>query len=291
MRRAVLAIALAAVAVAAACAPKPTLQASWPRADSERTVSQPAQEAVWPLTGKPALDATSAATPSVVLAVTGAPSAALPGIESADVVFEIVPGGQPRRVAVFHSSLPAAAGPLRTTSSGDRAIATAFSATLAGGSGSLADVASVASAPATSAGAPPVLPFAAESALPASSTPAAGLRFMLWQGTQAEWRWDKAAERYQRFVGGKASTASPGVPVRASNVIVMWTLRPNGWPGSTLAGVGRASIFLGGRKIAGSWEATGGAPAFYDTSRAPVSLRPGNTWIEVIGNAEDIVVR
>lgn len=282
---------LAGVLALSACAPKPSLESRWPRADTERTVSEPSHDVAWPLTGKPALDETAAATPVVVLAVGAAPAAALPGLDSADVVFEIAVGATPRRLALFQSSLPAGAGPLRGATPPDDAVAAAYRGTLAQGAGVFADVASLAAAPASSAAAPPAMLFSASSEPSPQSAAAAGVRFTLVPGTEAEWRYDKASGRYQRFVGGKASSAAAGMPLRATNVVVMWAINPTGWPGGALAGVGRASVFFGGRKVSGSWEATGGAPAFKDASGAAVALLPGNTWIEVIDNAANIVVR
>lgn len=276
-----------------ACAPAARLDARWPRADGERTVAGPSSDALWPLTGKPALDDSAAASPAVMLAVSDTPAAAsLPGLDSADVVFEITVGTSDVIAAVFHSSLPAAAGPLRDPTGPDATLAAAYRAKLVGrgqAGKALADVAALAAAPATGGAPPSVVAFASKPT-GASIGSASQIDVPLAGGSTAEWRYDAGSGGYQRFVDAKPALAAGGRVIRTTNVIVMW-VPPAAWPGAVMAGSGRASVFCGAGKYVGSWETSGGPPVFRDRDGAPIALLPGSTWIEVIGTATNIVLR
>jgi hypothetical protein len=291
----VLALALAL----SACAPKAELEAHWPRADRERVVPQPALAATWPLTGKPALDATSAMSPAVVLAVADEPAAAsLPGLDSADVVYEVALGSNDAIAAVFHSSLPPSAGPLRDATRADTALASAYRAGVSGRvpgrQEGLVDVAALAAAAtaatSTAQGGPPPMAFASQLTSTAPG-PAAQIVVPLADGSTAEWHYDVASGSYQRFVDARPALAAGGKVIRATNVIVMWVPPANAWPNGAMSGSGRASVFATGGKTVGSWNAAGAPPSFADTAGVPVSLLPGNTWIEVVGTATNIVLR
>jgi hypothetical protein len=291
--RTALALAVLIAVLVAGCAPKASLEAHWPRADAERTVARPADAVVWPLTGKPALDASAAASPVVVLPVSDEPAgASLPGLDSADVVYEIAVGSTDRILAVFHSALPAAAGPLRQAEGGDASLASAYGASLAKSRQSgLADVASLASAVTSPGAAPPSMAFTA----PAVEAIRGGNRAMLVSipladGSKVDWRFDTATGGYQRFVDSKPALASGTTLLRSTNVAVLWASSGTVWPPTPLYGRGRASVFMGQRRFLGSWEASGGPPVLRDQQGQPVALAPGNTWFEVVGNATDIVL-
>jgi hypothetical protein len=291
-RTVVLVAALGAVLLAG-CAPKATIQVRWPRAVSERSIPRPAASVTWPLTGKPALDETAAASPVVALAVNGEPaSASLPGLDSADVVYEIAMGSTDRLLALFHSSLPAKAGPLRAAEPSDVSLATAYGARLvqhAGPGPALADVASAASGAGTGT-APAQMAFGAAPATPRGSWVKL-VSIPLADGSKAEWRFDLPSNSYQRFVDSKPALASGTRLLRATNVVVVWAPPPAAWPPTPMYGSGRASIFLADRRFVGSWEASGGPLVLRDETGAPLKLLPGNTWVEVIGTATDIVLQ
>ncbi|MFE6969037.1 DUF3048 domain-containing protein [Isoptericola sp. NPDC057653] len=79
---------------------------------------------VWPLTGKRTGTAKVPARPAVAVKIENS-TAARPqrGLQSADIVWEqVVEGGISRYVAVYHSSLPSAVGPVRSVRPMDPAI-------------------------------------------------------------------------------------------------------------------------------------------------------------------------
>lgn len=291
MRRS-MTIAVAAVLLAvSACAPKVALQ-QWPRAESERTYDGPAEDLKWPLTGKPALDASAAASPAVLLPIADAAvGGPLPGIESADVTYEFSGATAGRITALFQSSLPAAAGPLRPADALDRALARLYRTALiarASGSGSLADVATLASRVSTASSTPPFGSFSGEATVSASLTVK---RLSVPVGVATvDWRYDSARASYVRYVGGKPQFGTRASQVRVANVVVMWA-RSTDASSAPLDAGGRASVFSLGRQAPGTWEASGTPPAFRDESGMPIRLVPGSTWIEVIPSAANILVR
>jgi len=113
------------------------------------------------------------------------------------------------------------------------------------------------------------------------------------------WRYDAATRMYARSINGNAhKDAVSGKQLRARNVVVLWVqIKP--YPGDkhnvveiTLAGSGRASVFFGGQRVDGTWEAgTDAPPKFKTADGKPIKLDPGNTWIQVIGSGQNIVMK
>lgn len=114
--------------------------------------------------------------------------------------------------------------------------------------------------------------------------------------TKSSWRYDPATRTYARSINGTAhKDAVTGKQLTSRNVIVMWAnITP--YPGDThgvvqiaLTGSGRVSVFIGGQRVDGTWEAgTDAPPRFKDATGAPIKLDPGNTWIQVIGTTQNI---
>lgn len=104
------------------------------------------------------------------------------------------------------------------------------------------------------------------------------------------WKWDATKKVYVRYHYDKPHVDSDGEPVVATNVVVMWakyTPQSKLNKGSitydiTLGGTGKASLFIGGARIDGTWTADRTTPPrFTDSSGKTVRLNPGTTWFEV----------
>lgn len=288
MRRALFACTLFAAVLLSGCRSAPArIEAHWPRADVERTVAQPSDAGTWPLTGKPALDASAVAEPAIAVAVADRGGAALPGLDSADLVFELATA-PPRILALFHSALPAAAGPLRRGVPDDRALTASYHAALLGGAAGTADVARATVSTTTELGGPPMLAFAAQQIAPLAGSKVGSL--VLRPGDwDVEWRYDPGADAYLRFVGGAQQRGTGATPLQATNVAVVWSRTVDA--GTTLDGSGRASLFMQGRKFSGSWETSGGPLRFRDENGQLLPLFAGDTWVEVLPTAATITVR
>lgn len=106
------------------------------------------------------------------------------------------------------------------------------------------------------------------------------------------WNYDAAARAYLRVNNGKPFTdVGTNQQVRATNVVIMWAQHnaaSSDVTGSTtfdivLAGTGRASIFRGGQRYDGTWEAARDAPpVFKADDGTQLKLSPGNTWVQVV---------
>jgi hypothetical protein len=113
---------------------------------------------------------------------------------------------------------------------------------------------------------------------------------------KVQWRYDAASRTYARSINGKAhKDAVSGKQLTARNVVVIWA-KITPYPGDThnvvdikLTGSGRASVFTGGQRVDGTWEAGTEAPPIFKTADGkPIKLDPGNTWIQVMGSTQNI---
>jgi hypothetical protein len=219
----------------------------------------PAVPATWPLTGLP-----GEVVERTALAVkVENPSDARPqsGLEAADVVWEeMVEGGISRFVAVYHSQLPDAVGPVRSVRPMDGAIAGPTGGILAcsggqsrfiektrdaglqviveGGSGYFrstdrrsphnlyvrpAEI--IARADSSHKGSPlPEFVFAANAATATAAvagSPITKLNVTISSVAKPDWTWDAATGKFLRAEKGTPSLSASGVRLSADNVIVL----------------------------------------------------------------------
>jgi hypothetical protein len=107
--------------------PKPVAAITPETKVSEGTVTT-AAGAPAPLTGVPDASGAAASRPSIAVKIDNAPEARpQSGLDVADIVYEeVVEGGVTRLIAVFHSTAPALAGPVRSVRPMDPDILSAF---------------------------------------------------------------------------------------------------------------------------------------------------------------------
>ena len=132
------ALALTLAIWSVGCSSGSEVVASWPTADGERAIPEPAEPLRWPLTG---LDAPSedAITQRVLsVKIENSPSARpQSGLQAADVVYETVTeGGITRFNALFHSTSPDPIGPVRSARLSDITIVPQYGALFAFSGGS-----------------------------------------------------------------------------------------------------------------------------------------------------------
>jgi len=113
---------------------------------------------------------------------------------------------------------------------------------------------------------------------------------------KSQWKYNKTTGLYARSINGVPhKDAVTGKQLTARNVVVMWA-KISPYPGIHknvvqigLTGSGRVSVFIGGQRIDGTWEAgTDAAPTFKAADGKPIKLAPGNTWIQVMGTTQSI---
>ena len=114
-------------------------------------------------------------------------------------------------------------------------------------------------------------------------------------GSQVEYRYDPASQRYLRFQGDAPHLdGNTGVQLSLDNVIVQYapheetdivedslgskSIRIN------LFGSNRAILFRDGLAFAGRWQSLtrGDLPRFFDQSGREIPLKPGQTWISIV---------
>ena len=98
------------------CKKQAEVVASWPAADSERSVVKPAEPPRWPLTGLEAPSAEAVTQRVVSVKIENSPEARpQTNLQLADVVYEsVTEGGITRFNAIFHSQSPDLIGPVRS---------------------------------------------------------------------------------------------------------------------------------------------------------------------------------
>jgi hypothetical protein len=112
----------------------------------------------------------------------------------------------------------------------------------------------------------------------------------------AEWDWDEASGTYLRSMDDATVDAGTNERVAATNLIVLRTSYVDAPDGKTLFislnGTGDATLFIGGKRIDGTWESDGTTPPrFKDASGAPLLLTPGGTtWFQVLDPTWDLTV-
>jgi hypothetical protein len=100
--------------------------------------------------------------------------------------------------------------------------------------------------------------------------------------------YDPSSDAYLRFMNGKVfKSAETGKQVSVKNLIVQhstYVTRAGAhlkvWD---LVGSGTANIYIGGKRIKGSWEkkTEDSETVYYDDKGQQIVLKPGNTWIEL----------
>jgi len=113
------------------------------------------------------------------------------------------------------------------------------------------------------------------------------------------WKYDVARHVYKRSINGKPHVDRvSGVQYTARNVVVLWATERRYTAAHNaqlleigLTGTGRASVFRDGQRYDGTWQASATSPPVLRASDGSlIGLDAGNTWFQVIGNDQDIMM-
>jgi hypothetical protein len=133
----------------------------------------------------------------------------------------------------------------------------------------------------------------------ASATAASVINVPVSTINKVTWRYNADSKTYSRSINGTAhKDAISGKQLTSRNVVVLWT-KITPYPGDKkgvvdikLTGSGKVSVFIGGRRIDGTWEAgTDAPPVFKSADGKPIKLDPGNTWIQTLNTTQKITVK
>ncbi len=241
------------------------------------------------------------------------------GLDVADVVYEeVVEGGITRFWAVFDSAAPDRVGPIRSVRRMDADIVSPLGGVVAYSGGTEPNVALIRQTPVIwvdgsnaadaffrerSRDAPhnlyarpsrlwrrggrPVPPASLFAFLPPrqafAGEPVGRVTVGFRPGYEATYSYDHATETWKRSHEFVAFEADSGAQIAPVNVIVQF-VRYDGAGDGQLIGTGDAWVLSGGRMVKGRWsKSTASDPTrFSDVAGAPIRLRPGRTWVELL---------
>ena len=137
-------------------------------------------------------------------------------------------------------------------------------------------------------GGPPVPPkplfqYLALTAAPVTAQGVLGMHVRFEAGYDPTWTWDGSTGTWKRAIGGVPQTVVGGTQIAPANVVVQFTPY-SGEAEAQTVGEGDAWIFSDGTVRTGRWVRPDRAqPAHYvDAAGAPILLRPGRTWVELL---------
>jgi hypothetical protein len=134
----------------------------------------------------------------------------------------------------------------------------------------------------------------------ASTPTVTSVTVLFSSSNKVTWAYDKVSARYARSINGKPHLDKVSrKQLTARNVVVLWARITNYVKGShgqvvdiELTGTGRASVFRDGQRIDGTWEAGATTPPRLKTADGrSIKLDPGNTWFQVIGSDQNIIMK
>jgi hypothetical protein len=122
---------------------------------------------------------------------------------------------------------------------------------------------------------------------------APSIRLDMSGGAHPTWTWDEAEGVWQRSERDTPAEAASGARLTAVNVVAMEVeVRTaqgrdpagNTIPESIVIGEGAGFVATGGKFLEITWakDATTSVPTLTDASGQPVTLAPGNTWVELV---------
>ena len=111
------------------------------------------------------------------------------------------------------------------------------------------------------------------------------------------WTWDAATQSWDRTLFGQPDVTGTGVRESPKNVVVMFVDYVNGIGTeasyANLQGSGPVTIFTDGKKEVGTWSrgsSKGDVVTYQSANGAPMSLTPGQTWVELLNTGAALSV-
>ena len=143
---------------------------------------------------------------------------------------------------------------------------------------------------------PPGPLFTYSTALPAGAVPGSGasVHIPFSSSSDVTWQWSTSVAKYLRSYSGEPDTLLDGTQTAATNVVVMTVQTYTGpWLENdvggyevevTATGSGPLVVMRNGVAISGTWTRPNlnQPAALTTTGGAPITLQPGNTWVELV---------
>jgi Protein of unknown function (DUF3048) N-terminal domain/Protein of unknown function (DUF3048) C-terminal domain len=143
----------------------------------------------------------------------------------------------------------------------------------------------------------PPQPLFGYSATPPAGTPAASVNINFSGTSNVTWTYNPTTSQFERFYNGTTpDTLADGTQNAAANVVVQYVHISYGpWLENSEGGLevqadlypdasGQAQVFRNGVEITGTWQraALGSPTQFLTTAGTPITLQPGQTWVELV---------
>lgn len=144
-------------------------------------------------------------------------------------------------------------------------------------------------------------PSPAKSVSPVAEPAGKAVSFSFGGSTVTRYAYDSATGEYRRFVGGSPFLLENKSQVHARNVLVLKVKISQGQtrdaagnysPEMSVVGSGEAIVLAGGRASTVTWvrDSLSEHTRLVDAKNKPVSLRPGNTWIHLLGSDRPVTI-
>jgi Protein of unknown function (DUF3048) N-terminal domain/Protein of unknown function (DUF3048) C-terminal domain len=106
------------------------------------------------------------------------------------------------------------------------------------------------------------------------------------------WTWDATKNVFTRSQNGKADVDNAGDPISAVNVVsIRVKLKTiSHTPVSQLIGTNKATVSTGGKTVEGTYTKASLTDPIHlkDSSGNPITLAPGNTWVEIVATGGSV---
>lgn len=141
--------------------------------------------------------------------------------------------------------------------------------------------------------------YALAPALPTAvseGTPNSGLQLRFSDARWPAWAWDAAAARWLRSQEGEPDLDSADAQLGASNVVTMRVeIDRDSYedvPRTIMIGSGELWVSTGGKTVHGVWhkDSAAGSIRLISDIGTPITLAPGNTWVELVPSDGSIEV-
>ncbi|HUZ44407.1 MAG TPA: DUF3048 domain-containing protein [Acidimicrobiales bacterium] len=131
-------------------------------------------------------------------------------------------------------------------------------------------------------------------------TPVASVHIPFSGTSNETWAWSPTAKAWMLSYSGVASITNSGVPVSAANVVIEHVVTTTGpWLENdvggyevevTSAGSGQLQVLRNGEMVTGTWQRSGLRSPLQLLSSAgtPLTLQPGNTWVELVPDSINV---
>jgi hypothetical protein len=150
--------------------------------------------------------------------------------------------------------------------------------------------------------APPAAPPPGATPATPAPPPANTITFSFGGGDPVRYTYDAGSQSYLRFHGQNPHKAENGSQLKATNVVTMkvkvtqGTIRDaagNFSPEISVIGSGELTVSSHGTVARGRWQRAtlNDKTAFVNDAGQPITLAPGNTWIELVPEPQAITIQ